>query len=95
MNDYGSMARQLMMAAQLVANKNNPLSRNLNPSGTTEGAGRAGTGGGSRGYNPDGSVNAAGKGAIDRENGKQLSDNPYFPESKNHAAWEAGFKSAK
>jgi hypothetical protein len=90
------MARMLSML-QMVANKSNPLSNKINPGNApTEGAGAMGTGGGSRvgsrGVNPDGSVNPAGKGAIDRENGKTLSDNPYFPGTKTHAAWERGFK---
>jgi hypothetical protein len=47
MNDYGSMVRQLMMAAIPVADKYNPLAEQMNPLGTTEGA--RGYGGG-RGF---------------------------------------------
>jgi hypothetical protein len=94
MQDYGNMVRQLMQMATPVANKNNPLNRSLNPG--TEGGGRSGTGGGarmgSRAVNPDGSVNAVGRGTIDRADGKQISDNPYFPGTKSFAAWEQGFK---
>jgi hypothetical protein len=90
MNDYGTMVRHLMMLATPVADKRNPLGEKMNPQ-ATEGA--RGYSGGSRGYNPDGTVNARGKGAIDREGGKALADNPYFPGTKSHAAWEDGFKS--
>jgi hypothetical protein len=38
MNDYGSMVRQLMMAATPVADKFNPLDEKMNPLATTEGA---------------------------------------------------------
>jgi hypothetical protein len=92
MNDYGGMVRQLMTMATPVANKNNPLSTNPNPLGGTEGAGRVGTGGGPRMYNPDGSANAVGMGANARLEGEKLSDNPYFPGTKSFAAWEQGFK---
>jgi hypothetical protein len=50
MNDYGNMVRQLMMMAQPVANKVNPLSKGPSPLNLTEGAGAVGTGGGGRMY---------------------------------------------
>jgi hypothetical protein len=58
MNDYGAMVRQLMMMAQPVADKHNPLAEQMNPLATTEGA---------RGY-------SGGRGGPTRYSAAQMSD---------------------